>query len=208
MAERPRTLLIACGALAREIVDLIRLNGWDHYAISCLPAELHNRPDRIPDAVREKIRTARPDVDRILVLYADCGTGGRLDAVLAEEGVERIEGAHCYGFYSGHDDFEALMAEEPGTFFLTDYLARHFDTLIVKGLGIDRHPELLAMYFGNYRRLVYLAQTDNGDLVDKARRAAERLGLDYEYRFTGMGGLAAFLDPSEDHGAADDRLLA
>jgi hypothetical protein len=208
MSKRPRTLLIACGALAREIVELIRINGWTEYTVSCLPAELHNYPGRIPAAVRKKIRAARRDFDRILVAYADCGTGGLLDAVLAEEGVERIEGAHCYGFYTGVDTFETLMEEEPGTFFLTDYLVCHFDTLIIKGLGLDRHPELLSAYFGNYRRLVYLAQTVNEGLADSARKAAERLGLRYEYRFTGMGGLASFLDPDLNHGSADDRLLA
>jgi hypothetical protein len=206
--EPPRTLLIACGALAREIVALNQANGWSHYQVACLPAELHNRPGRIPELVREKIRAARPDYDRIAVLYADCGTGGRLDAVLAEEGVERIAGPHCYSFYAGAPGFDALMEEEPGSFFLTDYLVRQFETLIIKGLGIDRHPQLLADYFGNYRRLVYLAQTEDADLVVRAKAAAARLGLTYEYRFTGMGGLAAFLDPDTGHGEADRRLLA
>ncbi len=208
MTERPRTLLIACGALARETVGLIRSNGWTHYTVSCLPANLHNRPERIAGAVRGKIRAMGPEFDRVLVAYADCGTGGHLDAVLAEEGVERIHGAHCYGFYAGLDKFDELMAEEPGSFFLTDYLVRHFDTLIIKGLGLDRHPELLSIYFGNYRRLVYLAQSEDDGLHGLARDAAARLGLDYEYRFTGMGGLAAFLDPDFGHGTADNRLLA
>ncbi len=208
MNNRPRTMLIACGALAREIVTLIQANGWTDYAVTCLPADLHNRPDRIAAAVREKIRNLRPDYDRIMVLYADCGTGGRLDAVLEEEGVERIPGTHCYGFYSGLPEFDAMMEDEPGTFFLTDYLVRHFETLIIKGLGIDRHPQLLQDYFGNYRRLVYLAQVEDEVLTVKARQAAERLGLRYEYRYTGMGGLAAFLEARNDNGDADDRLLA
>ncbi|MCP4329841.1 MAG: DUF1638 domain-containing protein [Alphaproteobacteria bacterium] len=208
MPERPRTILIACGALAREIIALIQANGWTDYAVTCLPADLHNRPERIASAVRDKIRAVRPDYDRIMVLYADCGTGGHLDAVLEEEGVERIAGTHCYGFYSGLSEFDAMMDEEPGTFFLTDYLARHFDTLIIKGLGIDRYPQLLEEYFGNYRRLVYLAQVEDATLAAKAQQAAERLGLCYEYRFTGMGGLAAFLEPRNENGEVDDRLLA
>ena len=122
----PRTLLIACGALAREVLALIRLNGWSHMELACLPAHLHNRPQRIPAAVRAKIRKARPHYARILVLYGDCGTGGALDQVLAEEGVERIPGPHCYAFYSGIDDFLAQAEAEPACFYLTDYLVRHF----------------------------------------------------------------------------------
>jgi hypothetical protein len=192
-AGPPRTLVIACGALAREIVALIRANGWTHLAIACLPAALHNRPQQIPDAVRDKIRAMRAHYDHIVVAYADCGTGGLLDAVLAEEGVERMPGPHCYQSYAGAAAFETLMDEEPGSFFLTDYMVRHFETLIVRGLGLDRHPELRDAYFGNYRRLVYLAQTDDPALRDKAVACAERLGLAYEHRATGYGELAQFL---------------
>jgi len=188
-----KTLLIACGALAREILALIEANGWSHLALECLPAKLHNRPEKIPEAVRGKIREMRADYDRVLVAYADCGTGGRLDRVLEEEGVQRIGGPHCYSFYAGAAAFDALHDEEPGSFYLTDYLVRHFDTLVIKGMGLDRYPQLLADYFGNYRRLVYLAQTEDAALRDKAKRAAERLGLDYEYRFTGYGELEGFL---------------
>lgn len=212
MAQAPATLLIACGALAWEVAELIRVNGWSHVAITCVPAQLHNRPERIPGAVRDKIRAARGRYERILVLYGDCGTGGRLDEVLAEEGVERIPGPHCYQFYAGRPDFEAMMDAEPGTFFLTDYLARHFDTIMIKGLGLDRHPELRDMYFGNYRRLVYLAQTDDPALAAKARRAADRLGLEFEHRYTGYGELGRFIadaaEKARSHGAADDRVLA
>ena len=188
-----KTLLIACGALAREILALIEANGWTHLALECLPAKLHNRPERIPEAVRGKIREAQDRYDRILVAYADCGTGGRLDRVLEEEGVARIGGPHCYSFYAGAAAFEALHDEEPGSFYLTDYLARHFDTLIIKGMGLDRHPELMEVYFGNYRRLVYLAQTEDAELQAKAKAAAAKLGLDYEYRFTGYGELTDFM---------------
>ncbi len=188
-----RVLLIACGALGREIIDVLRRSGWQHLDVTCLPAIWHNTPQKIPEAVREKIRKSRADYDRIFVLYGDCGTGGMLDAVLAEEGVERIEGAHCYGFFSGNAEFDAKAEENPFSFYLTDYLARHFDRLIIQGMGIDRHPQLRDMYFGNYTTLVYLAQTKDPDLEDKARQAAEKLGLTYEYRFTGYGELGQFI---------------
>ncbi|MEQ8354537.1 MAG: DUF1638 domain-containing protein [Kiloniellaceae bacterium] len=189
-----RTLLIACGALAREIVTLIRVNAWRHLTVSCLPASWHNTPSKIPEGVRRRIRESRGRYDRILVLYGDCGTGGLLDKVLAEEGVERIAGPHCYSFYAGNDVFDAMAEEEPAAFYLTDYLVRHFDRLIIEGLGIDRHPELLEMYFGNYKKLVYLAQTENAELKTQAAAAAARLGLEFDYRATGYGGLGRFID--------------
>ncbi len=192
-SEPPKTLLIACGALAREIMALVEANGWRHLVLECLPAGLHNRPEKIPDAVRAKIAESRGRYERILVAYADCGTGGLLDRVLEEEGVERIGGPHCYSFYAGAGVFDAMHDSEPGSFYLTDYLARHFDTLIIKGLGLDRHPHLLAEYFGNYRRLVYLAQTEDAGLRETAKVAAAKLGLEYEYRFTGYGELAGFM---------------
>jgi hypothetical protein len=188
-----RTLLIACGALARELLALRAANGWTQLDIDCLPAHYHNTPDAIPEAVRAKIRAARGRYGRIEVIYGDCGTGGRLDAVLAEEGVARIAGPHCYEFYAGAAEYEAMTDAEPGTFFLTDYLVRHFERLIIQGLWLDRHPELLPSYFGNYRRLVYLAQSHDPMLEAAAQRAARRLGLDYEYRWTGFGRLAEHL---------------
>jgi hypothetical protein len=185
-----RSLVIACGALAREIVSITRQ--LPNVEVACLPAELHNRPGGIPGAVRGRIADARADgFDHILVAYADCGTGGLLDRVLAEERVDRLPGAHCYEFYAGSAAFAALAEEEVGTFYLTDFLARNFDRLVWRGLGLDRHPELLADYFGNYRRLVYLAQTDDPALGDAARAAADRLGLTFEPRMTGLGDLGA-----------------
>ncbi|HEY5700467.1 MAG TPA: DUF1638 domain-containing protein [Gammaproteobacteria bacterium] len=186
---QPTTLLIACGALAKEIVEIIRANAWEHVRIQCLPAELHNRPERIPDAVRSKIRDARGNFDRIFVAYADCGTGGLLDAVLKEEKVERLPGAHCYEFFAGGGAFAKLHEAEPGTFYLTDFLTRHFDRLVIEALGIDRHPELASEYFGNYRRLVYLAQSPDPKLEAQARAAADTLGLAFELRRTGYGEL-------------------
>jgi len=186
-------LIIACGALAREIVALIRANQWQHMTVQCLPAEWHNTPDKIPDGVRDKIRAARGRFSRIFVAYADCGTGGQLDQVLKEEGVERIAGAHCYEFFAGAKTFAELSDAEPGTFYLTDFLAQHFDRLIYRGLGLDRHPQLMSDYFGNYRKLVYLAQIEEPRLVAKAREAAKYLGLEFEYRFSGYGDLTRAL---------------
>lgn len=187
-------MLIACGALAREILALRALNGWSHLDLECLPAKLHNRPDRIPEAVRARARAARArGYGRVIAVYADCGTGGRLDAVCAEEGIERIAGPHCYAFFDGLEKFESRADTEIGAFYLTDFLARQFDALVWRGLGIDRHPELLEMYFAHYDTLVYLAQTDDPDLDARAARAAKALGLDYVRRFTGYGGLAEAL---------------
>ncbi len=184
----PRVLVVGCGALARELVDLTR--GLPNVDISCLPASLHNRPGGIPAAVRDRIRRRRAGYDRVFVAYADCGTGGLLDRVIEEEGVDRLPGAHCYEFYAGRPDFARLTDEEPATFFLTDFLARNFDRLVWRGLGLDRHPELLADYFRHYRRLVYLSQRDDPELVAVAGRAAQRLGLAFEHRRTGYGELA------------------
>jgi hypothetical protein len=184
----PRVLVVGCGALANELVALTR--DLPNVDITCLPATLHNRPGGIPAAVRERIRRRRGGYDRVFVAYADCGTGGLLDPVIAEEGVERLAGAHCYEFYATSPEFARIVEDEPATFFLTDFLARNFDRLIIKGLGLDRHPELRDQYFGNYRRLVYLAQTDDPALAKAAQRAARRLGLRYERRKTGYGQLA------------------
>ncbi len=188
-AGRGDVLLIACGALAREIVDLIERNRWTHFDVQCLPAKWHNTPEKIVPAVREKIREAKARYKSIFVLYGDCGTGGLLDKMLVAEGVERIDGPHCYAFFSGNAAFAAKAADEITAFYLTDYLARHFDKLIWQGLGLERHPELLPMYFGNYTKIVYLAQTRDEDLAKKAMAAARKLGLNYEYRFTGYGEL-------------------
>ena len=184
-----KVLLLACGALGREIVDLIERNRWTAFDLQCLPAKWHNTPDRIVPALREKIAQAKGIYESIFVLYGDCGTGGGLDRLLAEEGIERLEGPHCYAFFSGNPEFQKTADDDVTAFFLTDYLARHFDKLIWEGLGIDRHPELLPLYFGNYTKIVFLAQTRNEDLAKKAMEAAKRLGLAYEYRFTGYGEL-------------------
>lgn len=184
-----RKLVIACGALAHEIAALRAANGWSALDVTCLPPELHNRPERIAGAVRDEIRANRDRYEEIFVAYADCGTGGTLDAVLREEGVERIAGAHCYEFFATPAVFAALSAAEPGTFYLTDFLLRHFERLVIRGLGIDRHPELQAQYFANYRRLIYLAQAPDKEASAKAEAIAARLGLEYQLQSTGYGGL-------------------
>jgi len=188
-ASAPGALIIACGALAQEISALRRINHWDALDIQCLPPELHNDPKQIPGRVREAIHAARGRYAKIFVAYADCGTGGLLDAVLADEGVERLPGAHCYEFFATAQRFSALAEQEPGTFYLTDFLVRHFERLVAQTLGIDRHPELIAEYFRNYQRVVRLIQDQAQSDVDHAARIAQRLGLKFETLLTGYGEL-------------------
>lgn len=188
--QRKKTLIIACGALANEITAVKRANQWTDVEVQCLPPELHNRPERIVPAIREQLREKRTDYESVFIAYADCGTGGMLDALLREEGgLERLPGAHCYEFFAGSTVFNALQDAEPGTFYLTDFLLRHYDRLVTKGLGLDRHPELAPQYFGNYRKLVYLAQNPAADAEQQARDIAARMGLEFEYRLTGYGEL-------------------
>jgi Protein of unknown function (DUF1638) len=201
-------LVIACGALAHEITALRRLNRWDDLDVRCLPAELHNRPERIPAAVRAAIHAARDQYRSIFVAYADCGTGGMLDEVLREEGVERIPGAHCYEFFATAPVFAALAEAELGTFYLTDFLLRHFERLVIRGLGLDRHPELFPTYFGNYRRLVYLAQFPAANSREQAQAIAARMGLAFEYRQTGYGTLGTSLAGAVERGGRNEEVVA
>ena len=188
-----RILLIACGALAHEILALKRANGWDHLDLQCLPANLHLWPDRIPAAVEAAVTAHRAAYDDVFVVYADCGTGGLLQAKCAELGVGMVEGPHCYAFFEGNAAFAARAEEEFDAFYLTDFLVRQFDAFVWKPMGLDRHPQLRDMYFGNYRKLVYQAQLDDPALDAKARDCAARLGLAYERRLTGYGDLATTL---------------
>ena len=184
-----RSLLLACGALAREILEIIRLNGWKHLELHCLPADLHLYPDRIPAAVEAAYEKRKRGYKSVLVVYADCGTGGLLEAKCRELGLEMIEGPHCYAFYDGLERFAKHSEGELTAFYLTDFLVKQFDAFVWKPLGLDAHPELRDAYFGNYDRLIYLAQTDAPELHAKARHCAERLGLAYERRLTGYGDL-------------------
>jgi len=187
-----KTLILACGALAREVLALFELNNWQHMELQCLPADYHLRPEKIPDAIEAAVIKARAKYDQIFVAYADCGTGGLLAERCKALGVEMIAGPHCYSFFEGNDDFAARG--EITSFYLTDFLARQFDAFVWKPMGLEKHPELLDMYFGNYEKLVYLAQTDDEALTEAAKTAAEKLGLRFERRFTGYGDLNSSLN--------------
>ena len=182
-----KTALVVCGALAREVLALKAKHGWDADLLA-VPSLLHNTPARLPEAILRRIREARGDYDRVIVVYGDCGTGGLLDRMLENEGVQRVSGPHCYEMYAD-GTFDQLMSEAPGTFFLTDYLVQSFDHLVLEGLGLDRHPELRDEYFKNYTRVVYLAQRDDPVLLERAKWAAESLHLPFEVRRTGYGKL-------------------
>jgi hypothetical protein len=191
-----RVLIVACGAIAREVLAVIDLNGWTHVTLQCLPGRLHNTPREIAGKVDTKLREAEAtgDYGAIFVAYGDCGTAGALDEVVAAHGVDRLPGDHCYGFFAGVDAFAAMHEDNPFTFYLTDFLCRHFNRLVVQGLKLDSHPELLPMYFGNYRRVVYLSQTEDAALVERGREAAAFLGLEFEHRPSGYGDLRPSLE--------------
>ena len=186
-------VVIACSAVLREVLAVTRANDWSHIETKTITSELHNRPEKIPDAVKELIDEAKQKGQQIFVAYGDCGTGGRLDALLEQEGVERIPGAHCYEFYSGREQFSQFHEAELGTFYLTDFLVRHFDRLVIRGLGLDRKPELLPLYFGHYTKLLYIAQSVDPALQEQAKAAAEQLGLAYEHYQGGSGDMGPAL---------------
>lgn len=189
-ANAEQVCVIACGALAHEILDVVKLNQLDHISLTCLPAKLHNEPQAIKPAVERAIADARDaGFQHIYCGYADCGTGGQLDALLERENVDRLPGAHCYAFFSGVDDFKEREDEDMRAFFLTDFLARHFDGLTWGPLGLEEHPDLLEMYFGAYEKVVYLAQIEDEGLLERAKEIAARLKLNFEYRATGYGDL-------------------
>jgi len=185
--------VISCGALAREFLTVVKINGWTHIDVTCLPAEWHFTPKKIPDGMRRKIRENRRNYDEILCLFGDCGTSGELDIVLQEEGVSRIPGDHCYAFFAGLPEFDAMQDEDAGTFYLTDFFVRHFDTFVMRHLGLDKYPELLDDYFGNFSRVMFLVQVPDPALEMKAREAAKRLNLRFEMRVTGLQNIERFL---------------
>jgi len=187
MSTKKKTLIIACGALARELSEVISFNNLEHIEVECLPASYHNSPEKIPVALEERIQKTKKDYDQIFVGYADCGTGGKVDEICEKFGLERLSGAHCYEFFAGKSNFASLQENEMGSFYLTDFLVKHFERLVVKALWLDTHPELLNEYFGNYTRVVYLAQTDDPVLEEKARESAKKLGLDLVVLRTGYG---------------------
>lgn len=182
--------VIACGAIAREIISICEANKLDHIDLTCLPAIWHVYPDKIAPAMRAKIAEARAEgIERIFIGYAECGTKGELDKICEEEGIERIAGPHCYAFFTGVDKFMDECGDEITAFYLTDLIARQFEAFVVEPMKFDKHPELIPVVFGNYTKIVYLAQTEDEELQKKAKWAADYLGLDYEYRFTGYGDL-------------------
>ena len=186
-------LIIACGALAHEIEQLKSLNGWSHMTLKCLSAELHNRPQQIVPQLKRKIDQYRDQYEHIFVAYADCGTSGKIDELLESESIERLPGAHCYSAFAGEQRFLQMAEQEPATFYLTDFLARHFDRLIVKGLKLNLHPELRDAFFGNYRRVLYLSQKTDDRLMRHARSAARFLELEFEHMHCGHGELESSL---------------
>lgn len=192
---KPRLLVLACGALASEILHITRINDLSHISLMCLPARLHNTPDRIVPELEVRLERMAPLYERILIGYADCGTGGLLDALVERwENVERLPGAHCYEFFATSSRFLELHEAELGTFYLTDFLARHFDRLVWESLGLARYPQLRDLYFGNYRKLVYLSQFDDPGLYEMAEEAADRLGLEFHHHPVGLGDLRTSLE--------------
>lgn len=190
----PTVLVVACGALGREIHQLKLSNHWQHMRIRCLPAELHNRPELIPARLRDVLATSYDQYEQIFVAYADCGTKGGIDQVLTEfEGVERLRGPHCYATFAGQRQFDSVSEAEPGTLYLTDFLARHFKRFVVEPLKLDQHPELRDLFFGNYKKVLYLSQTQDPELLSKAKSAARYLDLEFELHHCGYGELEAQL---------------
>jgi hypothetical protein len=194
MAAAGKLLVIACGALAREIQWLKKTNNWNNLDIQCLDAELHNRPERIPEQLEKVIQQRQGQYQRLYVAYGDCGTGGGIDRVIAHWGVERLPGAHCYEVFATPTQFQALADEEPGTFYLTDFLVRHFERLVMEGLKINAYPQLRDDYFGHYTRVVYLAQTEDDALLHAAGAVARALGLAFNVHYTGLGDFAHHLE--------------
>ena len=187
-----RILLLACGALAHEIIALQKANGWSHMDLQCLPAIFHNHPEKITPAVEQAATTHGKNYENIFVVYADCGTGGQLQTACNRLGVEMIAGPHCYSFFEGNEAFAAR--DEMTAFYLTDFLCRQFDAFVWKPLGLDRHYDTLRdMYFGHYTKLVYQSQIHDPALLAKAQDCAKRLGLAFEHRHTGYGDLATAL---------------
>jgi len=182
------TALVICGALGREVKDIVDRRQWDVdiYGVSAL---LHLYPSRIVDELREKLYQLRPRYEKLVVVYGDCGTTGKLEPLLEEVGAHRLRGPHCYEMYAGAEQFTQVSEERPGTFFLTDWLVRNFDRAVVKGLGLDRHPDLKPMLFGNYEAVLFLRQVPNPRLAERARDIAGYLELPLEIRDVGLGEL-------------------
>ena len=193
---KDKVLIIACGALAFELNQLKKLNLWNHLTIQCLDAELHNTPKLIPERIKAKLDNTGDEFSKIFVAYADCGTGGLLDTLLEQYNVEKLPGAHCYEFFSGTETFKQLHANEMGTFYLTDFLVKHFDRLVIKGLGLDKYPELKKEYFRHYKKVIYLAQSRSEKLIERSKQCAEFLELEHTVHHTGLGNFKKHIEAS------------
>ena len=189
MKHKKDILIIGCGALAHEVKEIIKLNDWDNVRLQCLNADLHNTPKILPAKIKESIDSNINDYSKIFLAYADCGTGGLIDLLLKDYDIERLDGAHCYEFYSGSSVFKELSEKEIGTFYLTDFLVKNFDRLVIEGLGIQKYPSLKEDYFRNYKNVVYLAQLQDNVLESKARECADYLNLEFSVHFTGLKNL-------------------
>jgi hypothetical protein len=183
-------LVITCGAIAREVMAVAKNAGWQNLKVTQIPAELHNRPDKIPAAVEERLAAYAADYDHVFAAFGDCGTGGMLDKVLEKYNIQRLSGAHCYEFYSGSENFAAMSERELGTFYLTDFVDKNFERLIMEGRGLHKHPKLIEVMVAHYTKLVYLVQEPNRQLDQCAQEAAKKLGLKYERIETGYGQMA------------------
>ncbi|MBT6009596.1 MAG: DUF1638 domain-containing protein [Rhodobacterales bacterium] len=193
MPKIDKVLIIACGALAREIIDLIKINNWHHMDLTCLPAKYHLYPEKITTAVELAVKKHTSNYKNIFIAYADCGTGGLLEKKCNELGVKMIKGPHCYSFFEGNDKFTQNAEDEISAFYLTDFLVNQFDAFVWKPMGLDKHPELIDVYFGNYTKLVYQAQTKNNQLEQKAYEISKKMNLPLERRYTGYGDLETAL---------------
>ena len=193
-----RSLVIACGALANELFTIKTMNKWDHYDVQCLDAKLHNRPALIAPKLKEVIAEKGAGYKQILIGYADCGTNGAIDALIdADSRLERLAGPHCFSFFIGEAEYNRLSDQEPGTFWLTDFLVRHFESMVIRNLGLDRHPELRDAYFGNYTNLTYISQLVDEELISLAKECAERLELEFRHIHTGFGAFEQALTIKE-----------
>jgi hypothetical protein len=183
-----RTAIIACGAIAQPIADVVASEQWP-VDIHPLPPLLHNHPAQIAGSVEQLIVSLRDDYASIAIGYADCGTYGALDELCERYGVRRLAGLHCYDVFGGPERLASILQNQPGTYLLTDFLVRSFERSVVRELGLDRYPELRDDYFGHYQRVVWLAQNPEPDLERLAQHAADVMGLPLTVIDTGLGGL-------------------
>ena len=190
-ARAATNALLICGALGKEVKAIVDAHNLE-VDVFGIPAMHHFYPKKIVQAVEAKLQNLSHTYERVVVVYGDCGTAGALDPILERYGAVRLQGPHCYEIFAG-PGFDRMMEEEPATFFLTDWLVRNFERAVIRGLGLDRYPDLKQIYFGNYLKLIYLVQFPNEALIEKAQEIGEYLGLPLTTRFTGVEGLGSRL---------------